>query len=255
MILSRIVARLKSQHWTAVFIELAIVVFGVFIGMQVTNWNEARADRALETGYLGALKEDVDYSTEKLQRLIQNMQEQQVSREKLYAYATDPKATLEPAERDRLVLFGLFQLPQVDISEVTFETLKSSGRLSLIRSPALVTELQSLSANVASALRTQADELQVTYLFSDPLLVANLDMAGVFRQPNLYGKPNIPWLKDAPDLAPTPQVMRTQQFANVLLYRSFFTSSRLASVRSMLEQHQRIAKLIKARQAELGVTP
>lgn len=253
MIPRRVAEHMKQQHWTAFFIEVVIVILGVFIGLQVNNWNEARGERAAEIGYLGALKEDVDYSTGKLQRLIRNMEEQQVAREKLYAYATDPKAILEPADRDRLLLLGLFQLPAVDINQVTYETLKSSGRLSLMRSPALVTELQSLSANVAGALRTQADEIQVTYLFSDPLLIDNLDMAGIFRQPNLYGHPNIPWLKDAPDAAPAPQIMRSQRFANVLLYRSFFTNLRLASVRSMLEQHQRIARLIKARQTELGV--
>jgi len=253
MILSRVIEHVKKQHWTAIFIDFAIVVVGVFIGMQVTNWNEARAERALEAGYLGSLKEDIDYSTQKLRNMIQSMEEQQVARETLYAYVTDPNSTMEAAARDRLIFIGMFILPQVDISEVTFETLKSSGRLSLLRNPALVTELQSLSSNVASALRDQADEVQVTYLFSDPLLVANVDMAGVFRQKSLNGrKNNIPWLKDAPDTAPTPQAMRTQQFANAVLYRSFFTYGRLLSAGSMLEQHQRIAKLIRARQAELG---
>jgi hypothetical protein len=77
----------------------------------------------------------------------------------------------------------------------------------------------------------------------------------VFRQPNLYGKPKNPWLKAAPDNASMPEVMKTRQFANVLLCRTFFTNLRLASVRSMLEQHRRIAKLIKARLDELGVKP
>ena len=48
MILRRIVENLKQQHWTSVFIELAVVVFGVFIGLQVDNWNQARSDRAAE---------------------------------------------------------------------------------------------------------------------------------------------------------------------------------------------------------------
>ena len=35
MILRRLVENLKQQHWTAVAIELVIVVLGVFIGLQV----------------------------------------------------------------------------------------------------------------------------------------------------------------------------------------------------------------------------
>ena len=255
MILRRVIEHMKHQHWTAVFIELAIVVFGVVIGLQVSNWNQARGERAAEIGYLGGLKEDVDYSTRTLQRLVRSLEGQQAARARLYDFATDPKSTLEPAERDRLVLVGLFQLPQLDISEVTFETLKSSGRLATIRSPELVSELQSLSASVAAALGAQADEVQTTYLFSDPLLVGNVDMAGVFRQPNQGGKPNISWLATAPDTAPTPAIMKKQEFANVLLYRSFFTDLRLAGLRRILEQHKKLAILIRARQDQLGVEP
>ncbi|MEZ5959176.1 MAG: hypothetical protein R3C30_01945 [Hyphomonadaceae bacterium] len=46
MILRRIIEHVKAQNWTAVAIDFFIVVFGVFIGIQVSNWNEARAQRA-----------------------------------------------------------------------------------------------------------------------------------------------------------------------------------------------------------------
>ena len=255
MILRRLSQSLKEQNWTATWIEFVLLVAGVFLGLQVSNWNEEREDRALESRYLSALTEDVDYSSEKLQELTDHMEQQQAARKSLFEYAVDPKAAMEPDERDQRVLIGLFQVTEVDISEVTFETLKSSGRLPLIRSPDLVSELQSLNANVAGALRIQADELQITYRFSDPLLIGNLDMANVLRQPNFFGTSYIPWLKDAPTVAPTPNIMRTQQFTNVLLYRTALTKLRLASARSMLEQHRRIAKLIRARQSELGEAP
>ena len=35
-------ANLRAQNWTAVAIELAIVMVGVFIGIQAANWNQAR---------------------------------------------------------------------------------------------------------------------------------------------------------------------------------------------------------------------
>jgi hypothetical protein len=38
-------ANLRVQNWTGVAIELAIVIVGVFIGMEVSNWNQARIDR------------------------------------------------------------------------------------------------------------------------------------------------------------------------------------------------------------------
>jgi hypothetical protein len=47
--------------------------------------------------------------------------------------------------------------------------------------------------------------------------------------------------------------MKTIPFSNVVLYRSFFTAARIESVRQILDQHRRIAELIDARQAVLGV--
>jgi len=44
MLLRRVIEHVKHQNWTAVALDFVIVVMGVFIGIQVSNWNEARAD-------------------------------------------------------------------------------------------------------------------------------------------------------------------------------------------------------------------
>ena len=43
MIFKRFAANLRAQHWFAIGIELAIVIVGVFIGTQVSNWNQERS--------------------------------------------------------------------------------------------------------------------------------------------------------------------------------------------------------------------
>ena len=45
MIFRRTIANLRAQNWTAIGIELAIVIVGVFIGLQVSNWNQARIEQ------------------------------------------------------------------------------------------------------------------------------------------------------------------------------------------------------------------
>ncbi|WP_321489170.1 hypothetical protein [uncultured Hyphomonas sp.] len=45
MILQRLATSIRKQDWFTVGIETLIVVFGVFIGLQVNNWNEARQHR------------------------------------------------------------------------------------------------------------------------------------------------------------------------------------------------------------------
>jgi len=59
MILRRLVENLKQQHWTGVFIELAIVVLGVFLGMQVSNWNQQRVTDQQAAVFTTRLKADL----------------------------------------------------------------------------------------------------------------------------------------------------------------------------------------------------
>ena len=47
MILRRLTDALRKQDWFTVVIETLIVVLGVFLGIQLGNWNEARAEQRL----------------------------------------------------------------------------------------------------------------------------------------------------------------------------------------------------------------
>jgi hypothetical protein len=58
MILRRISENLRSQNWFAVIVELFIVVVGVFMGLQVQDWNEVRKERIEERELLGRLHEE-----------------------------------------------------------------------------------------------------------------------------------------------------------------------------------------------------
>ena len=65
MILRRLSAELRTQNWTTITIELAIVIVGVFVGNQVSNWNEARLQRRQTARMLEQLRPelalDIDY--------------------------------------------------------------------------------------------------------------------------------------------------------------------------------------------------
>ena len=61
MILRRLTENLKQQHWTAIAIELVILVLGVFIGMQVSNWNQTLAEKRLGRAYTARLTADLEH--------------------------------------------------------------------------------------------------------------------------------------------------------------------------------------------------
>jgi len=59
MLLRRITTHVKEQNWTAVSLDFLIVVFGVFIGFQVANWNDARLEAQREQQVLLELLDDL----------------------------------------------------------------------------------------------------------------------------------------------------------------------------------------------------
>jgi hypothetical protein len=55
MILKRFAANLRAQDWTAVLVEIGIVLIGVFLGIAAANWNEERLERRETDGLLRQL--------------------------------------------------------------------------------------------------------------------------------------------------------------------------------------------------------
>ncbi|NNU14988.1 hypothetical protein HK107_01450 [Parvularcula sp. ZS-1/3] len=70
MILRRLTEHVRTQNWFAVGLDFFIVVVGVFLGIQLGNWNEARALRAQEQSYLAVLHEELVENASRSARLL-----------------------------------------------------------------------------------------------------------------------------------------------------------------------------------------
>ena len=64
MLLRRVIAHVRKQEWTAVALDFLIVVVGVVIGIQVSNWNAARVDADVERTLMVSLQRDFETITE-----------------------------------------------------------------------------------------------------------------------------------------------------------------------------------------------
>jgi hypothetical protein len=58
VIIKRISDALLSRRWRDVLVELLIVIVGVFLAIQVENWNEGRKELAQEKVLLESLRDD-----------------------------------------------------------------------------------------------------------------------------------------------------------------------------------------------------
>ena len=70
MILRRIREHVTSHNWFAVTIDLVIVVAGVFLGMQVNNWNENRIEAQQGRDYRALLIGELDFNARQYRQQV-----------------------------------------------------------------------------------------------------------------------------------------------------------------------------------------
>jgi len=130
MILRRVIEHFRKQEWTAVALDFLIVVMGVFIGIQLGNWNEARAEHAQSVIFTHALESDLRADAV-LYRDIADYYST-VREDGLRALASlDGSAPLS----DEALVVNAYRASQVALSPVnrsTFDELVSTGRINLI---------------------------------------------------------------------------------------------------------------------------
>jgi len=75
MILRRVADAFKRQDWFVVLIEIFIVVIGIYIGLQVDDWSQARQDKEQDRRNLALFMEDIDLMLGGVERDIEASEE------------------------------------------------------------------------------------------------------------------------------------------------------------------------------------
>ncbi|MCC7097394.1 MAG: hypothetical protein IT472_09480 [Thermomonas sp.] len=130
-------AKLKRQDWVAVAIELVVLVLGVFLGVQATNWNSAREENQRSAMYTARLKEDLRVEAWNLEAQI-GYNEQVLANAERAADALSGKVPLA----DEALLVAAYRASQYLDNQhrrATFDELISTGEIGLIRDPSLRT--------------------------------------------------------------------------------------------------------------------
>jgi hypothetical protein len=60
MILRKLTTNLRAQNWTAITIDFLIVVIGVFLGIQASNWNQTRLQKLDAEHLLKRIEPEID---------------------------------------------------------------------------------------------------------------------------------------------------------------------------------------------------
>ena len=141
MILRRLTKHVRDENWFAVGLDFVIVVIGVFVGMQVSNWNDAhqtQSERQLvETRLLSdfvLMHEDVVRAAEGHEAVLESLHTLRDAIERGEALPEEDSAIKHALGR------GFSYQSSIHRSG-TFLELLSSGRMDLISNEALRVEL------------------------------------------------------------------------------------------------------------------
>ena len=150
MILSRVIEHVRAQNWIAVAIDFLIVVAGILLAFQITEWNETRRERAFERNYLERIASELDQSIAAIEYGITLAEGRAELGQLLIASIDDPSIVRARPGRFVYALLtgGYTYAPPVRAH--TFEEMKSSGDLDLFRNKALLTDLTEFYTQVQS---------------------------------------------------------------------------------------------------------
>jgi hypothetical protein len=130
MLLRRITKHITDQNWFAVFLDFFIVVAGILIAFQITNWSDAQQDQKLSVEYQQRLSADIEARKFSLE-MMKNYYQQ------VYKHASSAALAFEksPRELDQQFLIDLYQASQVIFGSSpkgVYDELLSTGRINLI---------------------------------------------------------------------------------------------------------------------------
>lgn len=146
---ARLVATLRSRHWSTFLLELVLITLGILIALSIDARIQDRKDRAAERDYLTVLSRDLGQMGVQLQRFIEFETRNTESAAVALRWLNDgDDADYDSVRADLWALGGRRTLRLVSAA---YTDLLSTGNLQLIRERALRDEILRFFAEVARA--------------------------------------------------------------------------------------------------------
>ncbi len=132
MLARRIREHIGTHNWFAVSIDLVIVVLGVFLGTQVSNWNAERLAHEAGDTYRARIVQDLETNRD-------DMQARTAYYEQVRAFGLQVLADLEGAQRlsDEAFLIAAYQATQIyprPMNRATYDEVLASGAINTLGS-------------------------------------------------------------------------------------------------------------------------
>lgn len=137
MILRRLAEAVAEQNWFTVILEVVIVVAGIYLGLQASEWSQGREDRRAEVVYLQRIASDLDASLIQTAR-SQEFQTRHATYGALVLQALR-ECDLQSDQRDQFAsgIYLVAKHSAATFVQASLQELLSAGRLTIIRNSSL----------------------------------------------------------------------------------------------------------------------
>jgi len=113
--------------------EIALVMIGILLALQVNNWNEERKSKSLVTTYIGSLQGDLKKDIELLTPGISYIEFDWKKNKSYSSRLSSPNATYDTLIKiARYEFFPAMGGPQNELNQNTYNTLLSTGDINLL---------------------------------------------------------------------------------------------------------------------------
>lgn len=129
MIPRRISHHIKEQNWFAVLLDLIVVVAGIFIALQVSQWHSSNEQQAERIYLLEKLAEDINATLEEHKETIENQKIATENFATLITMLSDKPTDNNAREKFFSAYKSIFNILDTVFVSPTFEYILSSGNL------------------------------------------------------------------------------------------------------------------------------
>lgn len=239
MILRRIAEAFRRQDWFVVFIELLVLIVGIYVGLQVDDWNKARQDRQTESIYLSEFMEDFQSDQENLEESIGEAGEILTAMIGLLEQSSLETPTWTVAELND-AFRNIQRMPTFDLNDRVFSNLTGSGDLKLIQNRELKYALAGYYRDSKlTNLVQNTHEMELVQTFQ-PYLIENMDYQAVHHS----RVDDFP-LPPSMDRDQILEVLKTQEFRNIVTQKWVIMTDLLNQFRGMRERNEEITEILE----------
>ncbi|MEZ5894983.1 MAG: hypothetical protein R3C40_11440 [Parvularculaceae bacterium] len=245
MILRRIAEHVKAQNWTAVALDFVIVVAGVFMGIQLGNWNEARnennqLDQQL-TSLRVELEENQQHFSDYRAELVQQMDDVNALRA---AFKKHPPAISAEEVNARLLNVGRIKVFAPDLTALN--ELAETGGLRRIPEKKTRQAISDWQRALDSVTRNYDDGLRERDGVFNPFLLTHIVYGPLLEQSYIVGE-GIEKSKFRTDVS---ALAESRDVDNQLAYRYGITGSTVYVLDALVTQTTQLIDMLSRQEAK-----